>query len=122
LKEDVARKYFQQLNSAVDFYHSRGVYHRDLKPENLLLDDNRNLKISDFGLSALAECKRQDGLLHTTCGTPAYVDPKLICKKGYDSAEADIWAFGVILYVLLAGYLPFQDKNLMDMYRKIYKA
>lgn len=122
LKEDVARKYFQQLNNAVDFCHSRGVYHRDLKPENLLLDENRNLKISDFGLSALAECKRQDGLLHTTCGTPAYVAPELICKKGYDGAKADIWACGVILYVLLAGYLPFQDKNLMDMYKKIYKA
>ena len=122
LKENVARKYFQQLNSAVDFCHSRGVYHRDLKPENLLLDENRNLKISDFGLSALAECKRQDGLLHTTCGTPAYVAPELICKKGYDGAKADIWACGVILYVLLAGYLPFQDKNLMDMYKKIYKA
>ncbi|EMS48892.1 CBL-interacting protein kinase 10 [Triticum urartu] len=122
LKEDVARKYFQQLNSAVDFCHSRGVYHRDLKPENLLLDENRNLKISDFGLSALAECKRQDGLLHTTCGTPAYVAPELISKKGYDGAKADIWACGVILYVLLAGYLPFQDKNLMDMYKKIYKA
>ncbi|KQK21784.1 CBL-interacting protein kinase 10 isoform X1 [Brachypodium distachyon] len=122
LKEDVARKYFQQLNSAVDFCHSRGVYHRDLKPENLLLDEDRNLKISDFGLSALAECKRQDGLLHTTCGTPAYVAPELISKKGYDGAKADIWACGVILYVLLAGYLPFQDKNLMDMYKKIYKA
>jgi len=122
LKENVARKYFQQLNSAVDFCHSRGVYHRDLKPENLLLDENRNLKISDFGLSALAECKRQDGLLHTTCGTPAYVAPELICKKGYDGAKADIWACGVILYVLLDGYLPFQDKNLMDMYKKIYKA
>nr|AON96295.1 CIPK10 [Stipa purpurea] len=122
LKEEVARKYFQQLNSAVDFCHSRGVYHRDLKPENLLLDENRDLKTSDFGLSALAECKRQDGLLHTTCGTPAYVAPELISRKGYDGAKADIWACGVILYVLLAGYLPFQDKNLMDMYKKIYKA
>jgi 5'-AMP-activated protein kinase catalytic alpha subunit len=121
LKEDVARKYFQQLNRAVDFYHNRGLYHHDLKHGNLLLDDNRKLKISDFGLSALAECKRQDGLLHTTCGTPAYVAPELICKKGYDGAKADIWACGVILYVLLAGYLPFQDKNLMDMYQKIYK-
>lgn len=122
LKEGVARKYFQQLLSAVDFCHSRGVYHRDLKPENLLLDENRNLKISDFGLSALAECKRQDGLLHTTCGTPAYVAPEVINRKGYDGAKADIWACGVILYVLLAGYLPFQDKNLMDMYKKICKA
>ncbi|CAL4922541.1 unnamed protein product [Urochloa decumbens] len=122
LKEDVARKYFQQLISAVDFCHSRGVYHRDLKPENLLLDGSRNLKISDFGLSALPDCKRQDGLLHTSCGTPAYVAPEVISRKGYDGAKADIWACGVILYVSLAGYLPFQDKNLIDMYKKIFKA
>ncbi|XP_008808322.1 CBL-interacting protein kinase 18-like [Phoenix dactylifera] len=122
LKEDVARKYFQQLISAVDFCHSRGVYHRDLKPENLLLDDNGSLKVSDFGLSALAESKRQDGLLHTTCGTPAYVAPEVIRRKGYDGAKADIWSSGVILFVLLAGSLPFHDPNLMEMYRKIGKA
>ncbi|KAF7146743.1 hypothetical protein RHSIM_Rhsim04G0122800 [Rhododendron simsii] len=122
LKEDVARRYFQQLISAVDFCHSRGVYHRDLKPENLLLDENGNLKVSDFGLSALAETKRQDGLLHTTCGTPAYVAPEVISRKGYDGSKADIWSCGVILYVLLAGYLPFHDSNLIEMYRKIGKA
>jgi 5'-AMP-activated protein kinase, catalytic alpha subunit len=122
LKEDVARAYFQQLISAVDFCHTRQVYHRDLKPENLLLDGSRNLKISDFGLSALPNCKRKDGLLHTICGTPAYVAPEVISQKGYDGAKADIWACGVILYVLLAGYLPFQDKNMMDMYKKICKA
>lgn len=122
LKEDVARRYFQQLISAVDFCHSRGVYHRDLKLENLLLDENENLKVSDFGLSALAETKRQDGLLHTTCGTPAYVAPEVISRKGYDGSKADIWSCGVILYVLLAGYLPFHDSNLIEMYRKIGKA
>ncbi|ONK62448.1 uncharacterized protein A4U43_C07F3960 [Asparagus officinalis] len=122
LKEDIARKYFQQLISAVDFCHSRGVYHRDLKPENLLLDDNENLKVSDFGLSALADSKQQDGLLHTTCGTPAYVAPEVINRKGYDGAKADIWSCGVILFVLLAGYLPFHDPNLMELYRKIGKA
>ncbi|PQQ00391.1 CBL-interacting protein kinase 2 isoform X2 [Prunus yedoensis var. nudiflora] len=102
LKEDVARKYFQQLISAVDYCHSRGV--------------------SDFGLSALGESKRQDGLLHTTCGTPAYVAPEVINRKGYDGTKADIWSCGVILYVLLAGYLPFHDSNLMEMYRKIGKG
>ncbi|KAI3742781.1 hypothetical protein L1987_60477 [Smallanthus sonchifolius] len=119
LKEDAARNYFQQLISAVGFCHSRGVYHRDLKPENLLLDDEGNLKVSDFGLSALAETKRQDGLLHTCCGSPAYVAPEIIDQKGYDGAKADIWSCGVVLFVLLAGFLPFHDSNLIEMYRKI---
>lgn len=122
LKEDLARKYFHQLINAVDFCHSRGVYHRDLKPENILLDENENLKISDFGLSALAESRRQDGLLHTTCGTPAYVAPEVISRKGYDGARSDIWSCGVILFVLLSGYLPFHSSNLMELYRKIGKA
>ncbi|XP_047321979.1 CBL-interacting protein kinase 2-like isoform X2 [Impatiens glandulifera] len=122
LKENTARKYFQELIKAVDFCHSRSVYHRDIKPENLLLDENENLKISDFGLSALADSKRQDGLLHTTCGTPAYVAPEVINRKGYDGIKADIWSCGVVLYVLLAGYLPFHNSNLMELYRKIGKA
>ncbi|KAI6670878.1 hypothetical protein NL676_005763 [Syzygium grande] len=122
LKENVARKFFIQLINAVDFCHSRNVYHRDIKPENLLLDENDNLKVSDFGLSALAESKRQDGLLHTICGTPAYVAPEVIGQKGYDGAKADIWSCGVVLFVLLAGYLPFHDSNLMEMYRKIGRA
>jgi 5'-AMP-activated protein kinase catalytic alpha subunit len=78
--EPVARRYFQQLITAVEFCHSRGVYHRDLKPENLLLDAHGNLKVSDFGLSSRADGAsrlRGDGLLHTTCGTPAYVAPEV---------------------------------------------
>ncbi|BFG40289.1 hypothetical protein CerSpe_265640 [Prunus speciosa] len=122
LKEDVARVYFQQLISAIDFCHSRGVYHRDLKPENLLLDEDGKLKVTDFGLSAFSEHLKQDGLLHTTCGTPAYVAPEVIGKKGYDGAKADLWSCGVVLYVLLAGFLPFQDDNLVAMYRKIYRG
>ncbi|XP_062089985.1 CBL-interacting serine/threonine-protein kinase 25-like [Humulus lupulus] len=122
LNEDVARKYFQQLVSAVDFCHSRGVSHRDLKPENLLLDENGDLKVSDFGLSALPEQLRNDGLLHTQCGTPAYVAPEILKRKGYDGAKADIWSCGIILFVLLAAYLPFQDENVMKMYRKVFKG
>ncbi|XP_061360341.1 CBL-interacting serine/threonine-protein kinase 5-like [Gastrolobium bilobum] len=122
LKEDVARKYFQQLISAVDFCHSRGVTHRDLKPENLLLDENEDLKVSDFGLSALPEQRRADGMLVTPCGTPAYVAPEVLKKKGYDGSKADIWSCGVILYALLCGYLPFQGENVMRIYRKAFKA
>ncbi|XP_022720812.1 uncharacterized protein LOC111278452 [Durio zibethinus] len=129
LKEDEARKYFQQLINAVDYCHSRGVCHRDLKlcfcnlqPENLLLDANGVLKVSDFGLSALPQQVREDGLLHTTCGTPNYVAPEVINNKGYDGAKADLWSCGVILFVLMAGYLPFEDSNLMALYKKIFKA
>ncbi|KAL0542652.1 hypothetical protein IC582_017725 [Cucumis melo] len=122
LKEDEARKYFQQLINAVDYCHSRGVCHRDLKPENLLLDASGVLKISDFGLSALPQQVRDDGLLHTTCGTPNYVAPEVIDNKGYFGAKADLWSCGVILFVLMAGYLPFEESNLMQLYKKIFKA
>jgi serine/threonine protein kinase len=108
--------------NAVDYCHSRGVYHRDLKPENLLLDASGTLKVSDFGLSALSQQVREDGLLHTTCGTPNYVAPEVINNKGYDGAKADLWSCGVILFVLMAGYLPFEDSNLMSLYKKIFKA
>lgn len=120
--EDLSRRYFQQLISAVGYCHSRGVFHRDLKPENLLLDENWNLKVTDFGLSALTDQIRPDGLLHTLCGTPAYVAPEILLKKGYDGAKVDIWSCGIILFVLNSGYLPFNDPNLMGMYKKICKG
>ena len=120
--EGLSRKYFQQLISVVSYCHARGIYHRDLKPENLLLDENEDLKVSDFGLSALTDQVQADGLLHTLCGTPAYVAPEILAKRGYDGAKIDIWSCGVILFVLTAGYLPFNDPNLMNMYKKIYRG
>ncbi|VAH64122.1 unnamed protein product [Triticum turgidum subsp. durum] len=111
--------------SRIYFVMDRGVYHRDLKPENLLLDAHGNLKVSDFGLSALADGAsrhRGDALLHTTCGTPAYVAPEVILKRGYDGAKADIWSCGVILFVLLAGRLPFHDTNLVLLYKRIARS
>ncbi|KAF8400635.1 hypothetical protein HHK36_013934 [Tetracentron sinense] len=116
LRENESRQYFQQLIDAVDYCHSKGVYHRDLKPENILLDSQGNLKISDFGLGALP----QQGvrLLHTTCGTPNYVAPEVLSHQGYDGSAADVWSCGVILYVLMAGYLPFDETDLPTLYKK----
>ncbi|URE26470.1 NAF domain [Musa troglodytarum] len=119
LDEREARKYFQQLIDAVDYCHSRGVYHRDLKPENLLLDSKGNLKVSDFGLSVL---RKPGDLLSTACGSPSYVAPEVIIHKSYDGAAADVWSCGVIIFELLAGYLPFEDRSLMNLYRKISRA
>ncbi|XP_028112661.1 CBL-interacting serine/threonine-protein kinase 21 isoform X2 [Camellia sinensis] len=115
LNEREARKHFQQLIDAVDYCHCRGVYHRDLKPENLLLNSKGNLKVSDFGLSAL---RKPGDLLSTACGSPSYVAPELLMNKGYEGAAADVWSCGVILFELLAGYLPFDDRNLMNLYKK----
>ncbi|KAI5056602.1 hypothetical protein GOP47_0028420 [Adiantum capillus-veneris] len=122
LDEKEARRYFQQLIRGVDYCHSRGVYHRDLKPENLLLDAKGNIKISDFGLSALSQQQWDDGLFHTTCGTPNYVAPEVMDGKGYEGAPADLWSCGIILFVLLAGSLPFNDSNLSNLNQKIHKA
>ncbi|KAF7114737.1 hypothetical protein RHSIM_RhsimUnG0079800 [Rhododendron simsii] len=113
--EREARKHFQLLIDAVDYCHSRGVYHRDLKPENLLLDRNENLKVSDFGLSVL---RKPGDLLSTACGSPSYVAPELITNKGYEGAAVDIWSCGVILFELLAGFLPFDDRSLVNLYLK----
>ena len=126
--EATARFYFRQLVQGVHYCHSQGVCHRDLKPENLLLDENGDLKISDFGLSALYEGAGEDGegsrasLLHTTCGTPNYVAPEVLADKGYDGRAADVWSIGVILYVLLAGFLPFDEPTMSALFRKIQKA
>ncbi|MCL7038062.1 hypothetical protein MKW94_025215 [Papaver nudicaule] len=119
LSEGEARKYFQQLIDAVDYCHRRGVYHRDLKPENLLLDSRGNLKVTDFGLGVF---QKQGDLLSTACGSPSYVAPEVISHKSYNGASADLWSCGVILYELLAGYLPFEDPNLINLYKKISKA
>ncbi|KAK2358834.1 CBL-interacting protein kinase [Trifolium repens] len=119
LDECEARKLFQQLIDSVDYCHNKGVYHRDLKPENLLLDSKGNLKVSDFGLSAL---KKSNDVLNTRCGSPCYVAPEVLMSKGYDGAAADVWSCGVILFELLAGFLPFDDQNLTSLYHKICKA
>jgi 5'-AMP-activated protein kinase catalytic alpha subunit len=125
--DDEARFYFRQLVEAVQFCHDQDVCHRDLKPENLLLDDTGNLKISDFGLSnfyegGAGEENSRAALLHTTCGTPNYVAPEVLEDKGYDGKMADTWSCGVILYVLLAGFLPFDEPTMSALFRKIQKA
>ncbi|KAJ4910879.1 CBL-interacting serine/threonine-protein kinase 26 [Raphanus sativus] len=94
----------------------------DKIPENLLLDAQGNLKVSDFGLSALSRQAGGDGLLHTACGTPNYAAPEVVTDQGYDGATADLWSCGVILFELLSGYLPFEDSNLMTLYNKITAA
>ncbi|KAH0462157.1 hypothetical protein IEQ34_009732 [Dendrobium chrysotoxum] len=122
LSEQFGRNIFQQLIDGISYCHDKGVYHRDLKPENVLVDAMGKIKISDFGLSALSQQLWNDGLLHTTCGSPNYVAPEVLSNRGYDGAISDIWSCGVILYVILTGALPFDDRNLAVLYQKIFKG
>ncbi|XP_068649606.1 CBL-interacting serine/threonine-protein kinase 7-like [Aristolochia californica] len=88
MKESTARRYFQQLVSALHFCHSNGIPHRDLKSHNLLLGRDEGLRVSDFCLSALPK-QLKDGMLQTACGTPGYTAPEVVSRRGYDGAKAD---------------------------------
>lgn len=110
--ESRARMYFHQLIDAVHYCHHRGVYHRDLKPENLLLGESGELKITDFGFSAMKDYGAH--LLRTNCGSPHYCAPEVwngLQKDGYDGRKNDAWSCGIILYVMLTGKQPFYDED-----------
>ena len=116
VKESKALKFFLEMLSAVHYCHCNSIIHRDLKPENLLLDDKSHIKIIDFGFANTF----QDGaLLNTFCGSPAYAPPEMVVGEAYDGKRVDIWSMGVILYALIAGYLPFDDENVSALYRKV---
>ncbi|XP_024121169.1 serine/threonine-protein kinase DCLK1a [Oryzias melastigma] len=97
------------LASAIKYLHSLNIVHRDIKPENLLVyehaDGSKSLKLGDFGLATVV-----DGPLYTVCGTPTYVAPEIISETGY-GLKVDIWAAGVITYILLCGFPPFRGSS-----------
>jgi serine/threonine protein kinase len=102
----------------VAYLHANGIVHRDLKLDNILIDpsDQNRIKIIDFGFSIKATA---DQKLTLHCGTPHYMDPDISKKKDYNGQAADVWALGVILFILLTGKLPFFGEFEQDLYRKI---
>lgn len=116
LDEFQASKYLQQIINAVEYLHRMGIAHRDLKPENLLLDFKHNIKVVDFGLSNLYT---EPNRLMTACGSPCYAAPEMISGLVYDGLKTDLWSCGIILYAMLCGYLPFEDPDTTELYRKI---
>ena len=116
LSDNEACKYFQQIISGVEYIHKLQIAHRDLKPENMLLTSSKDIKIVDFGLS---NTYKKGGLLSTACGSPCYAAPEMLSGKQYRGITVDIWSCGVILFVMLCGYLPFEDNNNESLYKKI---
>lgn len=116
MPEPRARLFFQQIISGIEYSHRLKIVHRDLKPENVLLDDDLNVKIADFGLSS----DISDGnFLTTSCGSPNYASPEVISGAIYAGPEIDVWSAGVMLYVMLCGNLPFEDDDVTFLFRKI---
>ena len=116
LKELEACRLFRQLINGVDYIHSQGIIHRDLKPENILLDENMDIKISDFGLSTFFS---KGEYLSTPCGTPNYAPPEMLIGQKYDGELSDIWSCGIILYTMLTGSLPCAESKETIILNKI---
>jgi 5'-AMP-activated protein kinase catalytic alpha subunit len=118
LQEEEARKYFRQLVSAMDHAHTANVVHRDLKVDNLLLDDRKNLLISDFGLGRTFNPAAVE-YMQTFCGTPNYAPVELISGVPYNGVQAEIWSMGVVLFNLTSGRFPFTGVTISTLYRNI---
>ncbi|KAI8993312.1 kinase-like domain-containing protein [Pilobolus umbonatus] len=116
LREKLARKFARQIVSALDYCHRNSIVHRDLKIENILITNNEEIKIIDFGLSNVYSPSR---LLNTFCGSLYFAAPELLQAKFYTGPEVDVWSFGIVLYVLLCGRVPFDDTSLPALHQKI---
>ena len=121
LSEDESSFLFFQIINGLEYIHSLGIVHRDLKPENLLLTGQHLLKIIDFGLSNYYR-ENQTELLRTPCGSPCYASPEMVAGKKYDGVKNDIWSTGIILFAMLCGYLPFENKNNNILFKKILEC
>lgn len=114
--EPVARFYFKQMIEALDHCHSKGFAHRDMKPENLLLDENFNLLLADFGFATMLSGRDGTGKLRSILGTESYMAPEIHSKAPYVGTSVDLFATGIILFIFYTGHSPFNQAKATDAY------
>ncbi|GAA5866727.1 hypothetical protein JCM3774_001972 [Rhodotorula dairenensis] len=119
LRERSARKFARQIGSALEYCHANSIVHRDLKIENILISKTGNIKIIDFGLSNLYS---PTSYLSTFCGSLYFAAPELLNAKPYTGPEVDVWSFGIVLYVLVCGKVPFDDQSMPALHAKIKRG
>jgi serine/threonine protein kinase len=120
MEAPICRFYFKQIIMVLNYLHSKGVAHRDLKLDNFLLDANFNLKLIDYGMAGPTEGRDGKGMLKTRLGTPGYMAPEVVAKKPYEGILADIFALGVILFIMYLRAPPFDSTSANDYcYQKI---
>ena len=117
IEEKEASFFYSQIIHGIKEINSKSICHRDIKPENLLLTKDKTIKIIDFGLS-----NEYVDTLNTQCGSPCYAAPEIISGNKYNGLMVDIWASGIILFAMLFGYLPFDDKDNNILFRKILEC
>uniref|UniRef100_A0A8C5TWR7 Ribosomal protein S6 kinase n=1 Tax=Malurus cyaneus samueli TaxID=2593467 RepID=A0A8C5TWR7_9PASS len=117
--EDDVKFYLAELALALDHLHSLGIIYRDLKPENILLDEEGHIKLTDFGLSK--ESIDHEKKAYSFCGTVEYMAPEVVNRRGH-TQSADWWSFGVLMFEMLTGTLPFQGKDRKETMTMILKA
>ena len=124
IPEEQARKWFRQLASALEYLHRHSVAHRDIKIENILIDDDDNVKLCDFGFSKVIEKNsvQQDEQSTTFCGSLGYCAPEILLRTPYEPYKTDVWSLGVVLYKMVIGGMPFGEGNDLGSVKRIAKA